>query len=388
VTDATPASARDPAALARALIRCPSVTPEEGGALTLLEKVLNELGFTCHRLVFSEDGTAPVDNLYARLGTNAPHLCFAGHTDVVPVGDTSAWTVDPFGGEVRDGCLFGRGASDMKGAIAAFIAAASRKLAEGGGLPGSISLLITGDEEGPAVNGTVKMLDWLAERGEALDHCLVGEPTSARQLGDTVKIGRRGAMNGRITIHGTQGHAAYPDLADNPLHHLVRMLSPLVNEPLDSGTEHFQPSSLQITSIDVGNTATNVIPAKGVAVFDCRFNSLHGSRDIERWMRERLDRNGTRYDMDIRVSGESFLSPPGRWSNLIGEAVRTVTGHAPELSTSGGTSDARFIKDYCTVAELGMLNATAHKIDEHVSLEDIEILTGIYWHVIQRYFAT
>lgn len=378
---------KDPVELARALIRCPSVTPEEGGALRLLEKVLVELGFTCHRLVFDEDGTAPVENLYARRGTVGPHLCYAGHTDVVPIGDAAAWSSDPFGAEIRDGYLYGRGASDMKAAIAAFVCALGRRLAGDGDLKGSVSLLITGDEEGPAVNGTVKVLEWLSERGEQLDHCLIGEPTSSQTVGDTVKIGRRGAMNGRIKIHGVQGHAAYPDLADNPLHRLVRMLSPLVNETLDEGTEHFQPSSLQITSIDVGNTATNVIPAQGTVVFDCRFNSLYRSHDIERWMRERLDREGARYDMGIRVSGESFLSPPGPWSDLVAKAVEEVTGNMPALSTSGGTSDARFIKDHCAVAELGMLNATAHKVDERVSLDDIEALTLIYQKIIERYFG-
>ncbi len=380
----------DAVELAQRLIRCPSITPEEGGALGLLQEVLGGLGFDCQRLVFEAAGTPPVDNLYARLGSGGANLCFAGHTDVVPVGDAAAWTVDPFAGELRDGCLTGRGAADMKGAIAAFIAALSRVLAARGGaadLGGSVSLLITGDEEGPAINGTVKVLDWLGEKGETLDHCLIGEPTSAERLGDMVKIGRRGSMNGTITVHGIQGHAAYPQLADNPLHHLVRMTSALVDEPLDQGTEHFQPSSLQITSIDVGNGATNVIPAQGRVVFDCRFNDLYRSTDIKRWMEERLDRDGARYDMAVRVSGEAFLCPPGPWSDLVAGAVEEVTGRAPELSTSGGTSDARFIKDHCPVAELGLRNATAHKVDERVPLEDLNALDAIYQAVIERYFA-
>jgi succinyl-diaminopimelate desuccinylase len=384
-----PTAPLDALDLAQRLIRCPSITPEEGGALDLLQEVLAGLGFACQRLVFEAEGTPAVDNLYARLGDGGANLCFAGHTDVVPVGDAAAWTVDPFAGELRDGYLTGRGAADMKGAIAAFVAALSRVLAArdgAAGLGGSVSLLITGDEEGPAVNGTVKVLDWLGEKGETLDHCLIGEPTSAERLGDMVKIGRRGSMNGIITVHGTQGHAAYPQLADNPLHHLVRMMTTLVDESLDQGTAHFQPSSLQITSIDVGNGATNVIPAQGRVVFDCRFNDLHRSADIKRWMEERLDRDGARYEIDVRVSGEAFLSPPGPWSDLVSSAVEAVTGQAPELSTSGGTSDARFIKDHCPVAELGLRNATAHKVDERVPLEDLKALDAIYQAVIELYF--
>ena len=384
-----PAEPLDAVDLAQRLIRCRSVTPDEGGALDLLQGVLGGLGFDCHRLTFEEAGTPPVDNLYARLGGGGANLCFAGHTDVVPVGDEAAWSTDPFAGELRDGCLFGRGAVDMKGAIAAFIAALSRTLAARGGaarLGGSISLLITGDEEGPAVNGTAKVLDWLREKDEKLDHCLVGEPTSAERLGDMVKIGRRGAMNGTITVHGVQGHAAYPHLADNPLHHLVRMISTLVDEPLDEGTEHFQPSSLQVTSIDVANGATNVIPAQGRVVFDCRFNDLHKSADIKRWMEDRLGRDGARYDMAVRVSGEAFLCPPGPWSELVSAAVEETTGRPPELSTTGGTSDARFIKDHCPVAELGLRNATAHKVDEKVPLEELGTLGAIYQAVLERYF--
>jgi succinyl-diaminopimelate desuccinylase len=387
------AAAIDTVELAQALIRCPSITPLEGGALDLLQSVLQELGFTCHRLPFAEEGAPEVDNLYARLGTTGPHLCFAGHTDVVPVGDPADWSVDPFAAEVRDGRLIGRGAVDMKGAIAAFVAAVGAYLKDG--TPkGSISLLITGDEEGDAVNGTRKVLDWLRERGETIDCCLVGEPTSDAALGDMVKIGRRGSMNLRLTVHGTQGHTAYPQLADNPLHHLARMLNAVTGEPLDGGNAHIPPSRLQLTSIDVGNANTNVITAKATALINVRFNDLHSSKTVEAWLRERFDREingaidrsrGARYELAVRVSGESFLCAPGSWSALISEAVAEVVGSAPALGTTGGTSDARFIKDHCTVAELGLLNATAHKVDEQVALDDLTRLTAIYRGVLERF---
>jgi succinyl-diaminopimelate desuccinylase len=377
----------DPVELTRALIRCPSVTPIEGGALDLLQARLAELGFTCHRMTFSEAGTEDVENLYARLGETGPNLCYAGHTDVVPPGDLTAWRVDPFSGEVVDGELFGRGAVDMKGAIAAFIAALSAFLHERGGFPGSISLLITGDEEAVSINGTRKVLRWLEGQGERLDACVVGEPTSNRQLGDMVKIGRRGSLNGRLKVFGTQGHTAYPQLADNPLHHLVKMLAPLVGEDLDKGSDHFPPSSLQITSIDVGNSATNVIPAAGLAAFNVRFNDHFDSTAVESWLRDRLNRQGQAYELDIRVSGESFLCPPGPLSELLSQAVETVMGHKAELGTTGGTSDARFIKDHCPVAELGLLNATAHKVDERVPLADLIALRDIYRRVLEGYFT-
>ena len=386
--------------LAQRLIRCPSVTPVEGGALDLLEAVLGGLGFTCHRLPFSEPGTADVDNLYARLGDAGPNFCFAGHTDVVPVGDAKAWRVDPFGAEIVDGALYGRGAVDMKGAIACFVTAAAHFLeTRGREFGGSLSLLITGDEEAEAINGTRKMLAWLAERGETLDACLVGEPTSNDALGDMIKIGRRGSLNGRLTVTGTQGHAAYPQLADNPLHHLVRMLDAVTAEPLDAGNAHFQPSSLQITTIDVGNEVSNVIPAEARAALNVRFNDAHDSAAIEAWLRRRFDAalagapdgapNGTRgarYELAIRVSGESFLCPPGPLSDLLGRAVEATLGRTPELGTTGGTSDARFIKDHCPIAELGMLNATAHKVDEHVSLDDLRGLEAVYGAALDGYF--
>jgi len=388
--DSGPLDALD---LARRLIRCPSVTPEDGGALDVLEGVLGGLGFTCHRLPFSEPGAAEVDNLYARLGAGGPNFCFAGHTDVVPVGDAKAWRVDPFGAEVVDGALYGRGAVDMKGAIACFLAAAARFLeTRGGELDGSISLLITGDEEAEAINGTRKMLAWLTERGETLDACLVGEPTSNETLADMIKIGRRGSLNGQLTVHGTQGHTAYPQLADNPLHHLVRMLDAVASDPLDRGTAHFPPSGLQITTIDVGNQVGNVIPAEARAALNVRFNDAHDSAAIEAWLRRHFDAaidgfQGARYELAVRVSGESFLCPPGPLSDLLVGAVEATLGHTPELGTTGGTSDARFIKDHCPIAELGLLNATAHKVDEHVSLDDLRGLEAVYGAALDGYFS-
>jgi len=373
--------------LTRRLIRCPSVTPEEGGALDLVQEVLEGLGFACHRLPFGQADNAQVDNLYARLGTRGPNFCYAGHTDVVPAGAVADWSADPFGGELRDGWVYGRGAVDMKGAIAAFLAALADFLGRRRrDFDGSISLLITGDEEAEAINGTRKVLEWLLARGERLDACLVGEPTSDERLGDMVKIGRRGSLNGRLTVRGIQGHTAYPQLADNPLHHLVGMLGSLLAEPLDRGSEHFPPSSLQLTTIDVGNAASNVIPGQATAAFNARFNDRHSSTSMERWLRERLDRGGADYDLDLQVSGESFLCPPGPLSDLISHAVESVVGTKPALGTTGGTSDARFIKDHAPVAELGLLNATAHKVDERVQIDDLAQLTAIYGAVLEGYF--
>ena len=373
--------------LTRRLIRCPSVTPEEGGALDLVQEVLEGLGFACHRLPFGQADNAQVDNLYARLGTRGPNFCYAGHTDVVPAGAVADWSADPFGGELRDGCVYGRGAVDMKGAIAAFLAALADFLGRRGrDFGGSISLLITGDEEAEAINGTRKVLEWLLARGERLDACLIGEPTSDERLGDMVKIGRRGSLNGRLTVRGIQGHTAYPQLADNPLHHLIGMLGTLLAEPLDRGSEHFPPSSLQLTTIDVGNAASNVIPGQATAAFNARFNDRHSSASMERWLRERLDRSGVDYDLDLQVSGESFLCPPGPLSDLVSGAVESVIGTKPALGTTGGTSDARFIKDHAPVAELGLLNATAHKVDERVQIDDLAQLTAIYGAVLEGYF--
>lgn len=377
----------DPLPLARDLIRCPSVTPEDAGALDVLTTALEALGFECHRLQFEEPGTAPVHNLYARLGNSGPNFCFAGHTDVVPVG--TGWTVDPYTAEVIDDHLYGRGAADMKGAIACFTAAVARSLKASGQPTGSISLLITGDEEGPAINGTKKVLNWLEDRGEALDACLVGEPTNPTHLGEMIKIGRRGSLNGKLTVYGTQGHAAYPHLADNPIPIMLRLLTALTAEPLDSGTETFQPSTLTLTSVDVGNDATNVIPADARAAFNIRFNDNHSGESLSAWLNKTLDQaaDGADFALDIQISGESFVTPPGPLSDLVSQAVTEVTGKTPELSTSGGTSDARFIRAACPVCEFGMVGQTMHKADERASMSDLEDLTKIYGLIIDRFFA-
>jgi succinyl-diaminopimelate desuccinylase len=373
--------------LARALIRCPSVTPEDGGALAILEEALGKLGFTCHRMTFSAPGTSDVENLYARMGDAQPNFCFAGHTDVVPVGDAKDWSVDPFAAEIVGNRLLGRGAADMKGAIACFVAASARFLDQrGGNFPGSISLLITGDEEGPAVNGTARVLGWMKDRGETLDGCLVGEPTNHEYLGEVIKVGRRGSLNGHLTVMGTQGHAAYPQRADNPIPRLLRMLNFITAKPLDEGTEHFQPSNLEITSVDVGNHTHNVIPARAEARFNIRFNDTHNGDGLERWLRESFDSIDADYQLDIEISGESFLTPPGDFSKLVESAVSGVTGKTPTLNTSGGTSDARFIRHFCPVAEFGLVGATMHKTDESVALEDLEALTEIYLRVLDGFF--
>ena len=379
----------DPVAFTRELIRCRSVTPSEGGALDLLQRVLEGLGFACHRLKFSDADTPDVDNLYARIGDAAPHFCFAGHTDVVPTGPLEGWTADPFAAELQGDLLYGRGAADMKGAIAAFAAAAERHL-QRHGTRGSISLLITGDEEGPAINGTRKVLDWLKARGEAIDACVVGEPTNPTRLGEMMKIGRRGSMNGWLTAHGVQGHVAYPHLADNAAHRLIRMLAAVTAEPLDDGTDHFQPSSVQITSIDIGNPVTNVIPASATAVFNIRFNNCHSSASLTDWLRQRFDTAAggpDKYDLRIAVSGESFYTEPGALSDLVGDSVEAVTGIRPELSTSGGTSDARFIKDACPVVEFGLVGQTMHKADEQVRIQDIRDLAAIYEAALDGFFG-
>lgn len=389
------AMAIDTLTLAQDLIRKPSVTPADAGALDVLQAALEGLGFTCHRLPFGEGAEGPdarVDNLYARLGDGSPNFCFAGHTDVVPTGELDGWSVDPFAAEVKDDILFGRGASDMKGAIAAFVEAVDGFLRDRGqDFGGSISLLITGDEEGEAVNGTTKVLDWLDGRGETLDMCLVGEPTNPEALGDMIKIGRRGSLTGRLTVHGVQGHAAYPHLADNPVHRLVAMLAALTGAELDQGTEHFQASTLQVTTVDVGNPAANVIPAAARATFNIRFNDTHSGDSLRAWLRETLDAAagaGARYDLDIRVSGESFVCPPGPLSDAIAEAVEEATGRRPELSTTGGTSDARFIHKYCPVAEFGGVGRTMHKVDEQQPVADLRALCQIYRGVLERVFRS
>jgi succinyl-diaminopimelate desuccinylase len=387
----------DPIALAQALIRCPSVTPADAGALDALMRALAPVGFACRRMAFEAPGTARIDNLYAKLSGKRPgkgpdkrpgkHVCFAGHSDVVPVGKREAWRVDPFGAEIIDGRLYGRGAADMKGAIAAFAAAAARFVAErNGDFAGAISLLITGDEEGPSVNGTKPMLQALAAEGERFDACLVGEPTNPKRLGEMAKIGRRGSWTGHLTVKGVQGHIAYPHLADNPTHRLARMIVALTERPLDPGTAHFEPSTLQVSTIDVGNPATNVIPAEARASFNSRFNDGFTPASLEAEVRRRLDSIGGQYDLRVECSGVSFVTPPGPLSDLVSEAVQAVTGLAPELSTTGGTSDARFIKDYCPVIEFGLTGQTMHKVDENVAITDILQLSDIYHRILESYF--
>jgi succinyl-diaminopimelate desuccinylase len=380
-------AALDPAALAAELIRRPSVTPRDEGAQGVVAAALTGLGFACHRLAFGA-GDAEVHNLYARFGAGRPNLCFAGHTDVVPTGPIEAWSSPPFAGACRDGMLYGRGAVDMKGAIAAFICAAQRFLGERGtSFAGSISLLITGDEEGAAENGTKRVLDWLGSRGEALDACVVGEPTSAAALGDMVKIGRRGSLTGRLRVGGKQGHTAYPHLADNPAHRLVRMLDSLTAAELDRGSPHFQPSNLQITTIDIGNPATNVIPGEACAVFNIRFNDRWTGASLQRWLGARLDAIGGDYRLEVTMSGESFLVPPGAVGDTLAAAIRKVTGRSPEFSTTGGTSDARFIQACCPLAEFGLVGVTMHQADERVDLADLARLTEIYHSFLDMYFA-
>lgn len=370
----------DALALAQALIRRPSVTPKDAGALDLLEAVVKELGFVTHRLPFGD-----VDNLYARLGDGAPHFCFAGHTDVVPVGE--GWKTDPFAAEVHEGLLYGRGAADMKSAIAAFVAAVARtRIAKG-----SVSLMITGDEEGVAANGTVKMLEWLKGRGERIDHCVVGEPTSMGRAGDTLKIGRRGSINFKITVTGVQGHVGYPQKAKNPIPVLAELVTQFASHKLDKGTEHFDPSTLAFTTVDVGNDASNVIPGEARAGFNVRFNDKHTPDSLANWVQDRAQRiseeSGCRIDITSQTSGVSFLTAPGKFTQLISDTVASVTGQAPFFSTSGGTSDARFIKDICPVVELGLAGTTMHKADECVPVAEIQALTDIYAAILAAYFA-
>ena len=377
----------DPVALAQALIRRPSVTPADEGAIDVLAAALAPLGFACTRLRFEEAGEAPVDNLYARWGSGAPHFCFAGHTDVVPTGPTAAWSAPPFAAEIRDGVLMGRGAADMKGAIAAFAAAAERVIASG--VEGAISLLITGDEEGPAVNGTRKALAWLAARGETFDHCLVGEPSSVAVLGDAMKVGRRGSMNCWLTAHGRQGHVAYPHRADNPIPRLIRLLEALA-APLDQGYPRFQPSNLEVTDILVGNPAHNVIPGEATARFNIRFNPAWNGESLRRHIEDRLHAaaaNETRWTLKCIVSGDAFLTEDEAFLSIVADAVERRTGLRPEASTGGGTSDARFIKDIAPVVEFGLVGATIHQIDERAPVADILALTDIYADILKAYFA-
>ena len=378
----------DPVELSQRLIRCPSVTPVEGGALDELQGVLEKLGFKCKRLPFSDNGTPDVDNLYARIGTSGPNFCFAGHSDVVPPGQFSEWNGDPFSGIITDGKLYGRGSSDMKSAIASFVAAAQRYIDETGNkLPFSISLLITGDEEGPAINGTIKVLKWMEENDENIDCCVVGEPTNPDFLGGMAKIGRRGSFTGWLTVYGTQGHTAYPHLADNPLSRMVKMLGPLSEEKLDEGTQYFPPSTVAIAAIDTGNTASNVIPNQATATFNIRFNDSKTGQEIEDWLRRIFNNVGGKFDLKTACSSDAFITEPGPLTEDLLASVKEVTGVFPELSTTGGTSDARFIRKYCPVIEFGGVGKTMHKINEHVEVEDVKVLSNIYYVLLKRFFA-
>ena len=381
----------DPVAIARDLVRCRSVTPEEGGALAYLEGLLAKSGFTVHRAVFAEPGTAPVDNLYARIGTAKPNLVFAGHTDVVPAGNEASWSHPPFAGEVAGDRLYGRGAVDMKGGIACFVTAALNHIAANDRKPkGSISLLITGDEEGVAVNGTVKLLQWAAARGEKFDHCILGEPSNVEALGDTIKAGRRGSLNGTLIVTGRQGHVAYPERADNPIRGLIALMTAM-QAPLDQGSEHFAPSNLEFTSVDVGNPTVNLIPAEARARFNIRYNDHHSQAAIKTLIERRAQAAAAgrvHYAFDWQPSNaDVFVAKPGPFTDLAAAAIAEVTGRKPKLSTSGGTSDARFIKDYCPVLEFGLVGRTMHAVDECVAVADLVALTAIYRRIIEKYFA-
>ena len=388
----------DPADLLAALIRCPSVTPAEGGALSALTDMLTPLGFSVERVVATEHGTPDIDNLYARLGNEGPHLMFAGHTDVVPVGDESQWSHPPFSAAVSDGMMFGRGAVDMKGGIACFVAAVARYLDRHGAPRGSISFLITGDEEGPAINGTTKLLDWAVSRGERWDAAVVGEPTNPQALGDMIKIGRRGSLSGTLTVHGIQGHAAYPHLADNPVRGLLQLTTALMDPPFDAGTSDFQPSNLEVTTVDVGNPAVNVIPARASARFNIRFNDRWSAESLKAEIVGRLDRAAAegrlrperepvRYEIAwTERPSPVFLTRSNQLIASLSSAIESVTGREPTLSTTGGTSDARFIKDHCPVVEFGLVGQTMHMVDERVALADLETLTGIYLAFLERWF--
>ena len=376
----------DPVSLTADLVRCPSVTPEEGGAIDLLEQLLEKNGFSCTRIVRGQ-----VSNLFAKWGTgrNGRVFGFNGHTDVVPVGDLSSWTVDPFGAEIKEGYLYGRGATDMKSGVAAFVASAI-DFVNNKPPDGSIVITITGDEEGEAVDGTVAILDWMQQNGEKIDHCLVGEPTSPSQMGEMMKIGRRGSMNAKITAIGIQGHSAYPDRANNPIVAMVKLLDKLESHQLDVGTEHFDPSTLAITSVDTGNKASNVIPAVTKAAVNIRFNDSHSGSSLVSWLKDEIEKvsaeYGIKFETDFKISGESFITPPGELSDLISKAVKKELGVTPKLSTTGGTSDARFIKDMCPVTEFGLVGKTMHGVDEKVETKQINQLKEIYYRILEAYF--
>jgi succinyl-diaminopimelate desuccinylase len=382
----------DALSIAQALVRCPSVTPADAGALGVLEELLKASGFETHRITFGEPGTADIDNLYARLGETAPHITFAGHTDVVPAGDENAWTHGAFSGEVKDGMLYGRGAVDMKGGIACSVAAVLQYLQDHGGKPkGSISFLITGDEEDISVNGTIKLLQWAEARGEKFDHCVLGEPSNVEVLGDCIKVGRRGSQSGTLYVEGVQGHVAYPHRASNPVPDISRLIVAISDEPLDGGSAQFQASNLEFTSVDVGNTASNVIPGQARAKFNIRYNDLHTQQSLRDLVEARLAKAcGNRIKARIvwePSNSNVFVTKPGPFTDLAVAAIEEVTGLRPELSTSGGTSDARFISSYCPVIEFGLVGQTMHQVDERTPVADIEKLTKVYRGILDRYFA-
>ena len=371
--------------IARDLIRCPSVTPAEGGALAYLEKLLNEAGFETHRVTFSEPGTPDVENLYARIGSGAPHLSFAGHTDVVPTGPLEEWRTDPFVPTIRDGYLYGRGAADMKSGLAAMVTATEDFVAERPDHPGRIAFLITSDEEGPSVDGTKKVVETLAARQQRIDYCLVGEPSSERRIGDTIKVGRRGSLSGRLTVHGVQGHVAYPQLAENPVHMLAPALAELTSRVWDQGNEYFQPTTFQISNLNAGTGAPNVIPGELKASFNLRYSPVQTLDELKETVEGVLRKHGVRYSLEWYVSGEPFYTPPGPLSNAAVESIRELTGEAPKLTTGGGTSDGRFIAPLgAQVVELGVINSTIHKVNECVRVEDIDLLHAMYLGVMRR----
>lgn len=371
--------------LTKDLIRCPSVTPVDAGALVYLAEKLTALGFECIMLSFGEDD-ARVPNLFARLGSKGPHICYGGHTDVVPAGDDAAWTYGAFNPHIENNILYGRGASDMKGSVAAFVSAVATYLEKHGKPDGSISLLITGDEEGPAINGTVKVLEWMAKNGHTPDVALVGEPTNPDFLGQEVKIGRRGSLSGRMTVSGKQGHVAYPHIADNPIPRMVDLLQSLQRDALDNGTEFFPSSNLEVTSVDVGNTADNVIPARITAKFNIRFNDLWTPETLSSEIRSRLDRTGHTYDLSLTCGAESFITKPNEWTETVMKAVQDITGKIPAYTTNGGTSDARFVVKLCPVVEFGGINKTIHQINENAAVQDLLDLTRIFTRTLELYF--
>jgi succinyl-diaminopimelate desuccinylase len=381
----------DPVTMLQQLIRCASVTPLEAGALTTVQSWLTDSGFKCERLPFSEAGTYDVDNLFARIGNSGPHLCFAGHTDVVPQGDETIWSHQPFAADIKDGFIFGRGAADMKGSIAAFAAAAMDFVRENPQFKGSISFLITNDEEAAAINGTVKVLQWMKAHNHVPDHCLVGEPTSVEKLGDGIKIGRRGSISFIITVDGKQAHAAYPHKGDNPIPKLTRLVERLSAKPLDNGNQHFDPSTLAFTSFDVGNPAGNVIPSRATLKFNIRYSTEQTAASLKALVQSHIDEItkelGGRWHVVHQEGAEAFITEPGPFVGIVEEAVTEETGLVPRLNTAGGTSDARFIKDYCPVLEFGPLNTTIHQTDERIGIEELKATTRIYRRILDSYFS-